>query len=138
MADSPPPELPRKASGFLPELRRRRVPPIAGAYIAIAWLATEMAGFLLEQSGAPGWILRVLAIAFVVGFPVTVIIAWVVQVEPGGKWALDSSKSLGKTVAAAAGKAQFRQATEHVWLVESLPVEFVDMPSRLPEWVHPC
>lgn len=86
--------------GFVSELRRRRVLPIAGAYIVIAWLATEIAGFLLEQSGAPGWILRVLAIAFVVGFPVTVVIAWVVQVEPGGKWALDSSKGQGKAVAA--------------------------------------
>jgi tetratricopeptide (TPR) repeat protein len=88
-------------NSFMTELRRRRVLPIAGAYIAIAWLVTEMAGFLLEQAGAPGWILRVLAIAFVVGFPVTVVVAWVVQVEPGGKWALDSSKGRGKAVVAA-------------------------------------
>src|SRR5210317_474031 len=88
-------------TNLLTELQRRRVIPIAGAYIVIAWLATEIAGFLLEQSGAPGWILRVLAIAFVVGFPVTVVVAWVVQVEPGGKWALDSSKGRGKAVVAA-------------------------------------
>jgi len=88
-------------TNLLTELQRRRVIPIAGAYLVIAWLATEITGFLLEQSGAPGWILRVLAIAFVVGFPVTVIIAWVVQVEPGGNWALDSSKGQGKAVAAA-------------------------------------
>jgi hypothetical protein len=66
--------------------------PIAGAYIAIAWLATEIAGFLLEQAGAPGWILRVMAIALVVGFPVTVIIAWVLQRQPDGRVVLDSSR----------------------------------------------
>jgi len=38
---------------FLAELRRRRVLPMAGAYIAIAWLATEIASFLLAQAGAP-------------------------------------------------------------------------------------
>jgi tetratricopeptide (TPR) repeat protein len=95
------PKRGQKKQSFLSEIKRRRVLPIAGAYLVIAWLATEIAGFLLEQSGAPGWILRVLAIAFVVGFPVTVVIAWVVQVQPGGKWALDSSKGQGKTVTAA-------------------------------------
>ena len=39
-------------TGFLAELRRRRVLPIAGVYIAGAWLATEVLGFLLEQAGA--------------------------------------------------------------------------------------
>ena len=87
--------------GFWAELNRRHVLSISGAYIAIAWLVTEIAGFMLEQASAPGWILRVLAIAFVVGFPVTAIIAWVVQVKPGDKWTLDSSKGQGKTVTAA-------------------------------------
>jgi TolB-like protein len=74
------------------ELRRRRVLPIAGAYIAIAWLAVEVAGFLLEQLAAPAWALRLLAIALVVGFPVAVALAWMVQRQPGGGWRLDSSR----------------------------------------------
>ena len=49
-----------KSTGFLSELRRRRVLPVAGAYIAIAWLVTEIAGFFLEQAGAPAWSLRLL------------------------------------------------------------------------------
>ena len=40
---------------FLAELRRRRVLPVAGAYVAIAWLATEMASFMLTQADAPAW-----------------------------------------------------------------------------------
>jgi tetratricopeptide (TPR) repeat protein len=88
-------------NGFLTELRRRRVLTVAGAYIAIAWLATEIAGFLLEQSGAPGWILRVLAIALVVGFPVAVIIAWVLQRQPDGRVAFDSSHGRRKAVVGA-------------------------------------
>jgi tetratricopeptide (TPR) repeat protein/TolB-like protein len=87
--------------GFFSEFRRRRVLPIAGAYIAIAWLATEIAGFLLEQAGAPGWILRVMAIALVVGFPVTVFIAWVFQREPDGRVVLDSSRGQRKLVVGA-------------------------------------
>jgi len=88
-------------NGFFTELRRRRVLPIAGAYIAIAWLITEIAGFLLEQVPAPGWSLRLLAIVFIVGFPVTVVLAWVIQIQPDGKRSLDSSSGQRRTVVAA-------------------------------------
>jgi tetratricopeptide (TPR) repeat protein/TolB-like protein len=88
-------------TNFLTELRRRRVLTVAGAYIAIAWLATEIAGFLLNQAGAPGWLLRVMAIALVVGFPVAVIIAWVLQRQPDGRVVLDSSRGQRKLVVGA-------------------------------------
>jgi TolB-like protein len=88
-------------SKFFTELRRRRVLQITGAYIAGAWLLTEIASFLLEQTAAPDWILRLVAIVFVVGFPLTVVLAWVVQVQPDGKWAVDSSKGHHRTVFAA-------------------------------------
>ena len=80
------------------ELRRRRIFPIAGAYIAIAWLITEITGFLLGQVSAPGWSLRLLAIVFMVGFPVAMVLAWVIQVQPGGKWSVDSSSRQRRTV----------------------------------------
>jgi tetratricopeptide (TPR) repeat protein len=86
------------STGFLTELRRRRVLQIAGAYIAIAWLITEIASFLLEQASAPGWSLRLLAIIFMVGFPVTLVLAWVIQVQPDGKWSIDSSSGQRRTV----------------------------------------
>lgn len=86
---------------FFSELRRRRILPIAGAYIAIAWLATQVASFLLEQISAPFWSIRLLAIGFVVGFPVAVVIAWVIEVQPGGKWVIDSSKGQRRTVISA-------------------------------------
>jgi len=74
---------------------------VAGAYIAIAWLVTEIASFLLEQAAAPGWTLRLLAIVFLVGFSVTLVLAWIVQIQPDGKWSIDSSKGQQKTVSAA-------------------------------------
>jgi len=36
----------KSAINFFTELRRRRVLPVAGAYIAFAWLVTEIASFL--------------------------------------------------------------------------------------------
>lgn len=89
------------SAGFLAELRRRRVLHVAGAYIAIAWLVTEIASFLLGQAGAPGWSTRLLAIVFIVGFPVAVVLAWTIQIGPDGRRYLDSSAGQGRTVTAA-------------------------------------
>jgi tetratricopeptide (TPR) repeat protein len=80
------------------ELRRRRVLPVAGAYLVIGWLVTEITGFLLQQAGAPGWAIRLMAIVFVVGFPVVVTLAWIIQRRPDGKWSLDSSQGQGRAV----------------------------------------
>jgi tetratricopeptide (TPR) repeat protein len=91
----------RLSVGILAELRRRRVLPVAGAYVAIAWLVTEIASFLLEQAGAPPWSIRLLAIVFIVGFPVAVVLAWTIQVGPDGRRYLDSSAGQAITVAAA-------------------------------------
>jgi tetratricopeptide (TPR) repeat protein/TolB-like protein len=83
---------------FLGELRRRRVLHVAGAYIAIAWLVTEIASFLLEQVGAPAWSIRLLAIAFVVGFPIAIALAWTIQVGPDGERRVDPSTGQRRTV----------------------------------------
>jgi len=88
-------------AGFLAELTRRRVLHIGGAYIAAAWLGAEILNFLFEQFQAPGWTYRLLAIGFVVGFPISMVLAWIIQVRPDGSWAIDPSRGEHKTVAAA-------------------------------------
>jgi tetratricopeptide (TPR) repeat protein len=91
----------RPRGGFLSELRRRRVLHIGGIYIAGAWLGAEVLSFLLEQAGAPAWAFRLIAIVFVVGFPVTVVLAWIIQVRPDGSWAIDPSGGQRRTITGA-------------------------------------
>jgi tetratricopeptide (TPR) repeat protein len=90
-------------TSFIGELRRRRVLPMAGAYIAIGWLITEIARFLLEQANAPGWTVRLLAIAFIVGFPIAVGLAWTIQIGPYGKRSFDPSTGQRRNVVVAIG-----------------------------------
>jgi hypothetical protein len=85
--------------GFFAELRRRRVLHVGGAYVAAAWLGAEVLDFLLGQFGAPDWTYRLLAIAFVVGFPIAMILAWVIQVQENGTWAVDQERGDYKTIA---------------------------------------
>lgn len=95
------PKLTRAVSGFFVELKRRRVLQAGGAYIAGAWLGAEILQFLLTQFQAPAWTYRVLAIVLVVGFPLSVVLAWTIQVQEDGSWALDPERGDCRTLFAA-------------------------------------
>lgn len=91
----------KSTPNFFAELRRRRVLHIGGVYIAGAWLGAEILTFLLEQAMAPAWSYRLVAIVFVVGFPVAMVLAWVVQIQADGRWAIDPSGGQRKTLVGA-------------------------------------
>jgi len=86
---------------FIAELKRRRVLQIGGAYIAGAWLGAEILNFLFEQFLAPDWAFRLLAIVIVVGFPISMVLAWVFQVREEGGWEIDPSRGDYRTLAGA-------------------------------------
>ena len=66
------------------ELRRREVFRTAGLYVGIAWIAIEGASVLLPAFDAPEWILRALIIAAIIGFPITIVLAWIYDVTDEG------------------------------------------------------
>jgi serine/threonine-protein kinase len=121
-------------SGLFAELKRRNVVRVAAAYIVIAWMATEIAAFLLEQTGAPGWGLRLLAIVFVVGFPLAVALAWIIQRQPGGGWSLDSSQGQGRAVLATVALGVLVTACL-AWLIlpriEDVPPDYQPLPDSV-------
>ena len=88
-------------AAFFAQLKRRRVLQMGGAYIAGAWVGVEILHFLLEQFLAPDWTYRFVAIVFVVGFPLAMVLAWIVQVQDDGSWALDPARGDHRTLAAA-------------------------------------
>ena len=62
---------------LIDELRRRHVPRAAALYIAVAWGATEILVFLIDRLPLfPEWTGTVIAILFVLGFPVAMFLAW--------------------------------------------------------------
>ena len=64
-------------SVLLTELRRRRVIPVALIYVAFAWSLCALASILLPEFDVlPPWSARALAIACILGFPVTLVVAW--------------------------------------------------------------
>ncbi|HEX4158135.1 MAG TPA: hypothetical protein VHY79_06640 [Rhizomicrobium sp.] len=57
-------------------IQQRKIDRVAAAYAVAAWLVVQGASIALPAFGAPAWVLKVLILAAIVGFPLTLWIAW--------------------------------------------------------------
>jgi TolB-like protein/Tfp pilus assembly protein PilF len=75
-----------KGHGFFAELKRREVFSSAAYYFAIAWGTIEILEWVLErwQVVPPQWLMPLLATALVIGFPVTMFLAWMFDLDKTG------------------------------------------------------
>ena len=71
-------------STFLGELRRRRVMRVAVGYGVVAWLVVQVADAIFAPLGLPGWALTLVVVLAILGFPVSLVLAWAFEVTPGG------------------------------------------------------
>jgi len=69
---------------FLAELKRRRVGKVAIAYGAVAWAVTEASSVVLPALHLPDWTVTFVVVTLLVGFPVSMVLAWVFDVGPQG------------------------------------------------------
>jgi tetratricopeptide (TPR) repeat protein len=69
---------------FIRELRRREVFRSAGLYVGVAWILIEVTSVLFDAFGAPDWALQAVIILAVIGFPVTLVLAWIYDVTEQG------------------------------------------------------
>ena len=132
------PETASVGAGLFGELRRRRVVQAALVYAAVAWTLTEALAFLLEAlPGFPDWSQAVVAIAFIVGFPITMFLAWRFDLGPDGVSRTESYTGRERaTVAAAVALLVGSTAGLSYLLVQNLetPVEPGAVPlSPLPD-----
>jgi TolB-like protein len=72
---------PRK---FFAELKRRHVYRVAIAYGVVAWLLIQIATQVLPFFEIPNWVVRLVVLVVVLGFPVALIIAWAFEMTPEG------------------------------------------------------
>lgn len=69
---------------FINELNRRNVFRVTIAYVALAWLLTEVAGTLFPAFGIPDWGVRFVVIVFALGFVPVFLFSWVYEITPEG------------------------------------------------------
>ncbi|HET6566206.1 MAG TPA: AAA family ATPase [Xanthomonadales bacterium] len=73
-----------KLSNFFREVWRRHVFQVAVPYCVGGWLLIEVAEVVLQAFEAPNWVMRAILIAFLIGLPVVITLAWIFDFTPAG------------------------------------------------------
>ncbi len=103
---------------FLTALKDHVAFRVATSYFIAAWLLIQAGDILLENFGAPGWIFRAMVVVLVVGFPIALAIAWVLESgknRPGRIQDTTRTKGTGLAFALRIG-AVVGMATLLIWL----------------------
>jgi TolB-like protein/Tfp pilus assembly protein PilF len=69
---------------FITELRRRNVFRVGVAYAIVAWLLVEVASVVLPTFEAPEWVMKAFTFLVILGFPLTLVIAWAFELTSEG------------------------------------------------------
>src|SRR6056297_3985817 len=68
----------------LGELRRRHVFRVVGVYAIAAWGLLQVADIVLPALLFPPWVMTVLVVVVIAGFPLTAVLAWIYDITPEG------------------------------------------------------
>jgi TolB-like protein/Flp pilus assembly protein TadD len=66
------------------ELKRRNVFRVGIAYVVAVWVIAQVADLVLDNIGAPQWVMQSLLLLLAIGFVVAMIIAWAYEFTPEG------------------------------------------------------
>ncbi len=69
---------------FFGELKRRNVYKVAVAYAVVGWLLMQIASQIFPFFDIPNWVVRLVVLALILGFPIALIIAWAFELTPEG------------------------------------------------------
>ena len=69
---------------FWEELKRRKVVRVITMYAGAAFIIMEAADIMLPRLGLPDWIVTLIIILLIIGFPVAVILSWIYDFTPEG------------------------------------------------------
>jgi TolB-like protein/tetratricopeptide (TPR) repeat protein len=71
-------------AGFFEEIKRRKVYRVAVAYAVVAAGAIQLASAIFPAWEMPAWALRLVIVLLLTGFPISLILAWALEVTPEG------------------------------------------------------
>ena len=65
-----------RLAGHLSELKRRKVLRAAAAYAIVAWVLLQVAEVTFEPLHFPDWMMTLLVVLVIGGFPIAMVLAW--------------------------------------------------------------
>src|ERR1700747_2855116 len=81
---------------FFSELKRRNVYKVAVAYAVVAWLLMQVASQIFPFFDIPNWVVRLVVLLLIIGFPIALIIAWAFEVTPDGIKRTEAADAAGQ------------------------------------------
>src|SRR3984893_235107 len=72
------------AKKFFTELKRRKGDRVAVAYAVLSWLLIQIATQVFPFFDIPTWVVRLVVVALVLGFPVALLLSWAFDLTPSG------------------------------------------------------
>ena len=96
---------------ILVELGRRKVIRTAIAYAVIAWLLLQLSDVLVPALNLPGWTVRLVSLLLILGFPLALVLSWVI--EPSTAPASDAASTTTSATTPAAPARHPTQAVTH-------------------------
>src|SRR5258708_30824378 len=64
------------------ELKRRHIYRVAAAYAVVAWVLLQLVNNVAPVLDLPVWVARAFLLLLVIGFPITMLIAWMRELAP--------------------------------------------------------
>ena len=69
---------------FFAELKRRNVYKVAVAYVVASWALAQGLAQVLPVFDIPNWVIRLVVLLLIIGFPVALIFSWAFEITPEG------------------------------------------------------
>jgi TolB-like protein/Tfp pilus assembly protein PilF len=79
---------------FFAELKQRIVYKVGIAYALVAWLLIQVAREIFPFFEIPNWAVRLVVLLLIIGFPVSLILAWALDLTPEGLKRTESADDL--------------------------------------------
>src|SRR5262245_10734427 len=73
-----------KSGSFFAELKRRNVYKVAVAYIVAGWALAQGIAQVFPVFGVSNWVIRLIVVLIIVGFPVALVLSWAFEITPEG------------------------------------------------------
>ena len=71
-------------NNFFAELKRRNVYKVAVAYAVAGWALAQGIAQVFPVFGVPNWIIQLIVLLIVIGFPIALVLAWAFEITPEG------------------------------------------------------
>src|SRR5881296_494002 len=87
----------RESINFFGELKRRNVYKVAVAYIVAGWALSQGIAQVFPVFDIPNWIIRLIVLLIVIGFPIALILAWAFELTPQGIKRTETADAMPET-----------------------------------------